>query len=445
MAIDGSAGPRRRRLALPALLLGSFMGVLDPFVVTVALPAIRSDLGATAAQAQWIVAGYGAVYGMSAYVAASALAGTAPTAEVLVGARLAQGLAAAAVLPQVLSIIRTGYGGGERDRAVGWYGATIGLGVVCGPAVGGLLVAADVAGLGWRSAFLVNLPLGAAVVACAALTVPESRAEGVRHLDLLGALLGAAALLAVLVPVSQGRENGWPWWAVASLAAAPVLLAGFLRHERRHRAPVLPRHLFAERRFSAGIVVVLLLYAAGAGAPLVFVLTHYVQDGLGRSPLEAGLAFAPLGVGFALASAVAPRLSRWGAAVPAAGAAVVACALGVVVLVGVAAPVERQPAFLAVALLIAGIGQGLAVNPVIALVLAVAPDSAAGASSGLLLTTTQVGNVLGVTGVGGVFLALLPPDPPDVAAYGPALAWSSTMLAAATLAALVIVVSRLRA
>jgi MFS family permease len=347
MAIDGSAGPRGR-LALPALLLGSFMGVLDPFVVTVALPAIRSDLGVTAAQAQWIVAGYGAVYGtglvlggrlgdrygrrrlflsgMGAYVAASALAGTAPAAGVLVGARLAQGLAAAAVLPQVLSIIRTGYGGAERDRA-----------------------------------------------------------------------------------------------------------------------PVLPRNLFAERRFAAGIVVVLLLYAAGAGAPLVFVLTHYVQDGLGLSPLEAGLAFAPLGIGFALASAVAPRLSRGGAAVPAAGAAVVACALGAVVLVAVAAPVERQPAFLAGALLVAGIGQGLAVNPVIALVLAVAPGSAAGASSGLLLTTTQVGNVLGVTGVGGVFLAVLPPNPPDAAAYGPALAWSSTMLVAATLAALAVVAGRLRA
>jgi MFS family permease len=190
---------------------------------------------------------------------------------------------------------------------------------------------------------------------------------------------------------------------------------------------------------------VLLLYAAGVGAPLVFVLTHYVQDGLGRSSLEAGLAFAPLGIGFALASAVAPRLSRGGAAVPAAGAAVVACALGAVVLVAVAAPIERQPGFLAGALLVAGIGQGLAVNPVIALVPAVAPDSAAGASSGLLLATTQVGNVLGVTGVGGAFLAMLPPDPPDVAAYGPALVWSSTMLAAATLAALVIVVGRLRA
>jgi EmrB/QacA subfamily drug resistance transporter len=455
-----------RRLALPALLLGSFMGVLDPFVVTVALPAIRADLGAGAAQAQWIVAGYGVTYGtglvlggrlgdrygrrrlflagMTGYMAASLVAGTAPAASVLVGARLAQGLAVAAVLPQVLSIIRSSSAAGERERAVGWYGATIGLGVVCGPVFGGLLVGLDVAGLGWRTAFLVNLPLGAVVLIGAALAVGDSRGDGVRGLDLLGTALGAAALLALFVPVSQGPESGWPWWTVALLAAVPVLVAGFLMHERRHHAPVLPPHLFAERRFSAGIVVVLLLYGAGAGAPLVFVLTHYVQDGLGRSPLEAGLVFAPLGLGFAVASAVAPRLYGGGAAVPAAGAAVVVGALGLVGLVAVATPVDLRTAFLAPVLLLAGIGQGLAVNPVIALVLTAAPDSAAGASSGLLLTTTQVGNVVGVTAVGGFFLALLPPDPPGVAGYGPALAWSSALLAGVTAAALIIVLTRLR-
>jgi EmrB/QacA subfamily drug resistance transporter len=457
----------RRRLALPVLLLGSFMGVLDPFVVTVALPAIRSDLGASAAQAQWIVAGYGATYGMglvlggrlgdrhgrrrlflsgmAAYGAASVVAGTAPTAGALVGARLVQGLAAAAVLPQVLSIIRGGYPAGERERAIGWYGATIGLGVVCGPPIGGLLVAADVAGLGWRSAFLVNIPLGAIVLVGVALAVPESRGDGVRHLDLLGACLGAATLLALFVPISQGPESGWPWWTVALLAAVPALLAAFLRHERRHHAPVLPPQLFAERRFSAGIVVVLLLYAAGAGAPLVFVLTQYLQDGLGRSPLETGLVFAPLGLGFAVASAAAPRLyRRRGVAVPATGSGLVVAALGALAIVGVAAPVEVVPALVAPVMLLAGFGQGLASNPVIASVLAAAPDSAAGAASGLLLTTTQVGNVVGVTGVGGVFFALLPPNQTGPAAYGPALAGSVALLAAGTAAALVIVATRLR-
>jgi EmrB/QacA subfamily drug resistance transporter len=455
-----------RRLAVPALLLGSFMGVLDPFVVTVALPAIRSDLEATAAQAQWIVAGYGVTYGtglilggrlgdrygrrrlflagMTGYMAASLVAGTAPAAGALVGARLAQGLAAAAVLPQVLSIIRSSYAIGERERAVGWYGATIGLGVVCGPAFGGLLVGLDIAGLGWRTAFLVNLPLGAVVLAGAALAVGESRGDGVLDLDLLGAALGAAALLALFVPVSQGPESGWPWWTVALLAAVPVLVAGFLVHERRHRAPVLPPHLFAERRFSAGIVVVLLLYAAGASAPLVFVLTQYLQDGLGRSPLETGLVFAPLGLGFAVASAVAPRLTRAGAAIPAAGSGIVAMALGALVLVATSAPEGLQPALVALVMLVAGLGQGFATNPVIALVLTAVPDSAAGAASGLLLTTTQVGNVVGVTGVGGAFLALLPRGPSPAAAYGPALAWSSALLAGATVVASIIILARLR-
>jgi predicted MFS family arabinose efflux permease len=364
---------------------------------------------------------------------------------VLVGARLAHGLAAAAVLPQVLSIIRSGYPEGERERAVGWYGATIGLGVVCGPAVGGLLVAADVAGLGWRSVFLMNLPLGAVVIAGAAFSVAESRAEPVRRLDLVGASLGAVTLLALFVPLSEGPESGWPWWTVALLSAVPVLLAAFLVYERHHPAPVLPAPLFGERRFSAGLVVVLLLYAAGAGAPLVFVLTHYLQDGLGRSPLEAGLVFAPLGLGFAVASAVAPRLyCGRGVAVPAAGSGVIVVALGALVLVGTEAPTDVAPALFSAVLLLAGIGQGLAVNPVITLVLTAAPDSAAGAASGLLLTTTQVGNVLGVTGVGSVFFALLPQDRIGAAAYGPALAWSAALLAGATVAALLIIASRLR-
>lgn len=443
----------RRRLALPALLLGSFMGVLDPFVVTVALPTIGSDLAATAAQTQWMVAGYGATYGvglvvggrigdrygrrrlflagMSAYVAASLAAGLAPATGALVAARLAQGLAAAAMLPQVLSIIRTGFAQPVRDRAVGWYGASIGSGVVCGPVLGGLLVAADIAGAGWRSVFLVNLPLGALVIIAAAMAVPESRAAG-RRLDLLGAAIGAAAVLAFLVPVSQGPEAGWPWWTITLLASAPVLVAGFLHHERRlerlGRDPIVPLRLFSRRGFTGGIVAILLLYAAGAGAPLAFVLTYYLQDGIGAPPVWTGLVLAPLGLGFAVASAVAPRwYRRYGPAVAAVGSGVVVVALVGLAAVAVAVPVVAQPGLVTALMLVAGLGQGLAANPVIALVMAAAPDEAAGAASGLLLTTTQVGNIVGLTGIGAVYFALLRPDAPAGAAH--ALAWSVSVLA----------------
>lgn len=466
---QGSAGAtvrNRRRLALPALLLGSFMGVLDPFVVTVALPAIRSDLGATAAQTQWMVAAYGTAYavglvvggrlgdrcgrrrlflvGMSAYAAASVAAGVAPATGALIGARLAQGLAAAAMLPQVLSIIRATFPQPARDRAVGWYGATIGLGVVCGPAFGGLLVGADVAGLGWRSVFLVNLPLGALVVGAAALAVPESRARERHRLDLLGAVLGAVTLLAFLVPISRGPETGWPWWTVALLACSPALIAGFLWYERRlerlRRAPIVPPRLFSERRFATGIVAILLLYAAGASAPLVFVLTYHLQDGLGASPLQTGLVFAPLGLGFAVASATAPRsYRRFGRAVPITGSCVVAAALGGIAAVAALAPVAVQPVLVAALMLVAGTGQGLATNPLVALVLAAAPDDAVGVASGVLLTTTQVGNSLGVTGIGAVFFAVLRPDAPAATAHAQALAWSAALLAVVTAAALVVI------
>ncbi len=457
----------RRRHALPALLLGSFMGVLDPFVVTVALPVIRADLGASFAQTQWMLAGYGTTYGvgliiggrlgdlygrrrlflagMGVYAAASVAAGTAPFVGALIAARLVQGAAAAAMLPQVLAIIRADYAEPQRGRAIGWYGAIIGLGVVCGPPLGGLLVAADIAGWGWRSVFLMNLPLGLVVITAAALTVPGSRSTGPRRLDLLGAGLGAVTLLAFFVPVSQGAEAGWRWWVILPLAAVPLLLAVFVAHERRverrGHAPVLPLGLFAARRFTTGILVVLLLYAAGAGAPLVFLFTYYLQDGLGRSPLWTGLVFAPLGVGFAVASVCAPRLfRRVGLAVPAIGAGIVVLGLGGLILVTLATPADLQPVLFLPVMLLAGFGQGLAANPVFAQVLAAAPESGVGPASGFLLTTTQVANIVGVIGVGAVFSALLSETGPSRAGYSTALSTSLVLLAAASLTTLALVV-----
>lgn len=465
---QGVDGAPRRRFALPVLLLGSFMGVLDPFVVTVALPAIRSDLGASAAQTQWMVAGYGAVYGiglivggrlgdrygrrrlfligMGTYVVASAAAGAAPAVGVLVGVRLAQGLAAAAMLPQVLSIIRAGYPEPARSRAVGWYGMTVGLGVVSGPALGGLLVGMDVAGLGWRTIFIANVPLGLAVVAGAALAVPASRARGAVHLDLVGSALGAAALLAFFVPVSQGADAGWRWWMIALLAAAPVLLVVFLVHERRverrGRTPAVPLRLFGERRFARGMTIILLLYVAGMGAPFIFVLSYYLQDGLGQPPLRTGIVLVPIGIGFAAASAIAPRLyRRLGVLVPVCGNAVVAACLAGLALTAVTAPGWLPPALLMPVLLLAGLGQGLATNPIITLVLAAAPESFAGSASALLLTATQVGNILGVTLIGSVFFALLPAGGTGTAAYSTALAWALGLLAVLTLVTAVVVLT----
>ena len=341
-------GLRRPRTALAVLLLGSFIGVLDPFVVTVALPAIGLDLDAGFAQTQWVIAAYGTAYaaglvcgarlgdlfgrrrlfvgGTVLYSLGSVAAGAAPTAGALIGARDVQGLGAAAMLPQILSIIRMDFPPAARGRAIGRYGARIGLGVVSGPVLGGLLLAAAPGGWGWRAIFLLNLPLGVVVAAGALLAVLGPRGRGTGGVDLVGAALSAAALLALVVPVTQAASTGWPWWSTAALASAPVLLIGFLAHERRVEArgsvPLVPRRLFRSHEFSRGLGAVLLLYAAGAGAPLILLLTFHLQEGLGASALRTGIVFAPLGLGFAAASALAARLTaRWGSGCPPPGPA----------------------------------------------------------------------------------------------------------------------------
>ena len=458
-------GLRRRRAALAVLLLGSFMGVLDPFVVTVALPSIGVDLDAGLGQTQWVIAGYATAYasglicgarlgdrygrrrlfmvGMTLYAASSVAAGAAPSVTALIGARAVQGLAAAAMLPQVLSIIRAEFPVEERARAIGGYGATIGLGVVCGPALGGLLLAADLGGWGWRSLFLLNVPLGLAVVVGAVLAVPRSRAGAAAGTDLVGAGLSAAALLALVVPLTQADALGWPWWSIAALACGPVLLVGFLAHERRveRRGAValVPRRLFHERRFARGLVAIFLLYAAGAGAPLVVLLTYHLQEGLDVSALQTGITFAPLGLGFAAASAVAARLTaRWGLGVPAVGTGLVLVGLGSTALVGLL-PAAHQPWALMPVLLLAGAGQGLATNPLLTLVLNAVSDSDTGSASGVLLATTQVANVVGVAVAGSVLAALLAHAGSATAGtYARALNPALALLAAATAAVLLV-------
>src|SRR5215208_1857820 len=173
--------------ALPVLLAGAFMVVLDFFIVNVALPSIATDLGAGESSLEWVVAG-------------------------------------AVVMPQVLAIVGVTYRGPDYVRAMSLYGLALGLAAVGGQVIGGALVETDVAGLGWRSCFLINVPIGIAALALTPRLVPESRAQQRRRIDVAGAVLVAVGLTAVLLPLIQGREQGWPAWTWSSLAVAPVLL-----------------------------------------------------------------------------------------------------------------------------------------------------------------------------------------------------------------------------
>jgi EmrB/QacA subfamily drug resistance transporter len=429
------------RALIPVVLAGVFMAVLDFFIVNVAIPSLSIDLHAGPAAVQWVVAGFGLAYGtgmitggrlgdlygrrrvfaagMAAFTLASAACGLAPTAGLLIAARIAQGLAAAAMAPQVLAILGTAYQGAARTRAFTAYGLTLGLAAVFGQLIGGLLIHADLFGLGWRGCFLINLPVGALALALTFRVVPESRGTTGSRPDLAGMLLVTAALVATVLPLIEGRDQGWPLWTWLCLAAAPPLFAAFAVHQRgrarRGRSVLVDLTLFRERAFTAGLLAQL---AVNLGqASLFLVLALYLQDGLHLGALGAGLVFVPMGAGYLATSLLSVRLTRrLGRQVLALGALVMVAGL---VLLRQAALGPASTPWLIPGLVVDGAGMGLVLAPLVGTVLARIRPHHAGSAAGILSTTVQVGNALGVALIGIVFYtALTPHHYPRAFAHG---------------------------
>ena len=421
-----------RWLPLPVVLAGTFMVVLDYFIVNVALPSIQSQLNASDGALEWVVAGFActsAIFvitagrlgdrfgrrrmfslGLALFTLASAACGAAGTPLELVIARLVQGAAAALVMPNVLSIIGVLYAGPDRLRALSVYGTVMGLAAVSGQLIGGALIAADPAGLGWRSCFLINVPVGIAALLVAPRVIPESRQSDSSRLDKVGTALATLALIAVLLPLLEGRQHGWPVWTWLSLAAAPVLLSGFVLHQRRltraDAGPLLDMALFRERSFSAGLLTQLCFWA-GQGSFFV-VLALYLQSGRGLKPLTAGLVFTILAVAYVASSMRAPTLTaRYGRRTIGVGAAVLATGhallLAAVAVVGVGGSVGA----LAPGLVLVGAGMGLVLAPLASTVLQSLAPERAGSASGVMTTVQNVGNALGVAVTGVIFFGAL--------------------------------------
>ncbi|WP_336209488.1 MFS transporter [Nonomuraea sp. LPB2021202275-12-8] len=420
--------------ALPVVLVAVFMTTLDFFVANVAVPSIRTGLGADAAAGQLVIAGYGLAYaaaliiagrlgdlygprrvfvaGLALFALASAGCGSAPTTGVLVLARVVQGVAAALLAPQVLTLIGVMYRGADRPRAFGWYGTAVGLAGVSGQAIGGLLIAADPLGLGWRACFLVNVPVALLALALVPRLVPRTGAAvlvpgGDRRLDLAGAGLVAAGLVAVVLPLTQGREHGWPLWTWVSLGASVPLLAAFVRRQRRLvRAggePLVDPDVLREPGFASGLPAIALLFGTSAG--LSFVLALYLQDGAGLSALAAGAVGTALNAGFFVACLRTGRLvERFGRRVPVSGALTLLLGLG---LLHRAIGAGAAPYWLAAGLAVAGAGMGLLMAPLISGVLAGVRPERSGAAAGVLGTVQEAGGVLGGTVTGTVLLGSL--------------------------------------
>jgi EmrB/QacA subfamily drug resistance transporter len=414
-------------LGLSVLLIAGFVTIFDLFVVNVAIPSMQADLGASFAQIGFIVAGYelafgvllitggrlGDVFGrrrlfvvgMAGFTLASTLCGLAPSAGFLIGARILQGLAAALLFPQVYASIRVNFDGDDSRRAFGLLGMTLGLAAIAGQILGGWLVHANLFGLGWRSIFLINVPIGLLAIA-AARFIPESRTPQRPSLDWMGVALISVGLTLLLVPLIEGPGQEWPEWSLWMLATATLLLAMFYRQqERRQRAghlPLVDMRLLVQRRFLLGVLLVLLVYSTSSSFFLCFALL--VQTGLGLDPFLAGSIFAPCSVGFVLASLAAPRLvARWGTVAIVVGALVYAVSIGLLIMQVQLAGADLVAVRLIPVLVVVGAGQGFIMTPLLNLVLGFVDEAQAGMASGVISTVQQVGAALGVAVVGILF------------------------------------------
>jgi MFS family permease len=308
------------------------------------------------------------------------------------------------ISPSVLALIGTLYAGADRARAIGIYATVMGVAAASGQLVGGVLLQADPGGLGWRTVFLINVPIGVAALAVLRRVVPESRTSNAAGVDAAGLLLATLALTALVLPLLEGRQHGWPTWSVASLTAAPVLLVGFVRWQRRlllrGSSPLVDPRWFRDRTFTVGMLTQLAFWSGQASYFLVLAL--YLQLGRGLSAMQSGLVFTILAAAYLLASMRAPALAaRFGRGIVVAGAATLAAAHVATLLAVVAA--HGAVAALVPGLLLTGAGMGLCLAPITTLVLANVSPQRAGAVASLLSTMQQVGNALGVAGIGAVF------------------------------------------
>jgi len=446
--------PGRRRLAFYLLLLGAFVPSLNMFIVTIALPAIREGLAASPAETGLIISGYSSAYavflitggrlgdlfgrrliflvGMAGFTLSALVCGTAPDAETLLAARVAQGVSAALTAPQVLAGIRTLFTPAEIPWALNIYGTGLGVAVAVGQLLGGLLVAADLWGLGWRTAFLVNVPVGLFALAVAPFYVPESGGRDRPRLDLGGVLLLSTALASLVVPLSMGRQRQWDAPVLVALAASPFLGFAFFAFERwflrRGGMPLLQASLLRVRSFRQGLLVALLFFFT---SPFYIFFSIYLQAGLGEGPLAAGLAVLPYGIANFVGPMLATRVpARWRPWLFGVGMALELVGYAATALCVATASIGW---LLFAMIFVAGFGQGVAMPEMIHAILRDIPDEHTGLAAGTMNSTLQLGAAISVAAVGSLFFAVLG-NGTSATDYGNALAISmAAQIAALTL------------
>ncbi|WP_083977092.1 MFS transporter [Kitasatospora azatica] len=453
-------GPRRTTrpgLLLALILTGQFMAVLDVAIVNVAAPTIRVDLHASGAALQMVIAGYTIAYavllitgarlgarfghrslfqlGLVVFTVASLACGLAQDTAGLIGFRLLQGMGAALMVPQVMSLIQETFTGPARARALGIYTAVLAGASVVGQVLGGLLVSADLFGTGWRPVFLVNVPIGVLLLVAGHRLLPSTTVDKERRFDLIGLVVLAVAIGLLVVPLVLGHELGWPVWGWVMLAGSVAAFAffGWVEHRIAARGgqPLIHQRVLRSPGLLPAVAALFLVMVNFSGFLFAFAL--HLQAGLGNKPLQAGLLFVPMAIGFGVSGLYWQHLPRrLHRSLPVLALAVVTAgyvALGQLLRSGGSVGVAAE-----LVLMVLGAASGCAYSPLFARALnKVAPADASDAS-GVLVTTIQLGHVVGVALLGTVFLGAV--NLPTAAASGHALEITSfCMVAGATLAA----------
>jgi MFS family permease len=420
----------RRWWVLAIVVTAQFMFGVDAFIVNVAIPTIAAELNASPAQIESVIAIYliayatlvvtggrlGDIYGtrnvflagVLGFTLTSLWCGLSQSGPELIAARLAQGATAALMVPQVLATLHLLFSDGSRDRAFAIYGIVLGLAGAAGFLLGGVLVTSDLAGLGWRVVFFVNVPFGLLIMAAALKIMPSVPRRPGTRLDIPGAIVLFTGLLCLIGPLLFGHDVHWAPWVWLVMAAGVAIVAAFLRLERsvarRGGMPLIDLVLLSDAAFMRGLCAAFFFFFANLSFYLV--MTLFMQRGLQIPPLQAGVVFLPLTLTFVIASRhSAARARHRGTLVLIEGCAIQIAGLAALALT-VASIAAPTAAVLALVLAIFGYGQGLVMAPLSSAVLSTVKPASAGSGAGMYGTTAQIANAAGVAAIGAAFFAI---------------------------------------
>ncbi|MCX5005479.1 MFS transporter [Streptomyces sp. NBC_00638] len=417
--------PARTRWAILGVVLAAdILDLLDGTITNIAAPTIAHDLGGGTALIQWLGASYalalgvllvlggrlGDKYGrrrlfltgLAGFTAASVACGLAPTPETLVAARLAQGAFGALVIPQGFGILGATWPRNEIGKAYSLFGPVMGLSAVGGPILAGLLIDADLAGLGWRSMFLINIALGGAALLAAARLLPRDTGDRTTTVDAPGSALLGATMLALLTGLIQGSAHGWTALPVLLLVAGLALFAAFCHRQRTAPSPLIRPSLLHNRGFTSGLLLGIVFFAAVAG--LLYVVSLFLQQGLGRSPSGAALTLMPLSAGIVIASIACYRLiARLGRRLVLIGFLVTLAGTAHLLALVAVSGTDTGSWALVPPLLVIGLGMGACFGSLYDVTIGdIAPEEA-GSAGGSLGAVQQLANAIGAAAVTTVY------------------------------------------